>query len=35
MQDAFLRKDYLKIYKKHNKEKKSWETFIEFIKEQP
>ena len=32
--DAFLRKDYLKQFKKHNKEKKSWEAFIEFLEQE-
>jgi hypothetical protein len=31
--DAFLRKDYVKEYSKHiNKEKKSWDSFVEKIK---
>ena len=30
--DAFLRKNEVKRYKKHIKERKSWESFIEMIK---
>ena len=30
--DFFLRKDYVKVFKKHNKEGGSWEDFVEKIK---
>lgn len=30
--DAFLRKDEVRRYKKHIKERKSWESFVEMIK---
>lgn len=31
IEDAFLRKDYVKTYNKH---KKDWDDFVEFIKKQ-
>jgi hypothetical protein len=30
--DAFLRKDFVKKYNKHKKERGSWESFIDLIK---
>lgn len=31
--DAFLRKDYVKEYSKQiNKEKKTWDAFVEYVK---
>ena len=30
--DAFLRKHHERKYKKHIKERKSWESFVELIK---
>ena len=32
VKDAFLRKDYLKIYNKHIKKNGNWNSFIELIK---
>ncbi len=30
--DAFLRKDHVRKYNNHMKERKSWDSFIEMIK---
>lgn len=31
-QDAFLRSDYVKEYRKHSKQGKTWDEFVEYVK---